>query len=73
MSGYLTPETIPASDTCRVLLIPDSVEWIAIITGALQALAYPEAWQKYGTVTPEEAASKVQDMVDQFTFNGDCP
>lgn len=71
--GYLTPNTLPGTTQCRVLLLPDNEEWIAIITGALEALAEPEAWQKYGTLTPEECAQRAQQMVDDFVLNGACP
>lgn len=71
--GYLTPETIPGTTQCRILLLPDSVEWIAIITGALEALADPESWQKYGALTPEQCAERMRQMIDDFVFNGACP
>lgn len=71
--GYLTPDTIPVATRCRVLLIPDSVDWIAIVTGALSTLITPDAWQQYGTLTPEECAERMLQMLDEFTFDGECP
>lgn len=73
MPGYLTPDVLPDTTECRVLLIPDSEDWIAIITGALQDLAYPESWQEYGLLTPQQCADRMQQMVDEFVFNGNCP
>lgn len=72
-SGYLTPDSIPVGTTCRLLLIPDDEAWIAIITGALQDLAYADSWQEYGALTPEQCAGRMQQMVDDFVFNGNCP
>lgn len=71
--GYLTPDSVPATTVCRVLLIPDDVAWMAIVTGALSALITPDAWQKYGTLSPEECADRMLQMLDEFTFNGECP
>lgn len=73
MIGYLTPDAVPLTTTCRVLLIPDNEAWIAIVTGALQSLCDPQDWQEYGTLTPEECAARMQVMVDEFVFNGECP
>lgn len=74
MSGYLTPDSVPSGTICRVLIIPDSEEFIANITGALQVLTFPESWQQYGLLTPEQAADALQDMFDGFCFaTGTCP
>jgi hypothetical protein len=75
MSGYLTPDgPVPSTTICRVLFIPDSEEFIANVTGALQVLTIPENWQQYGTLTPEQSAAALQDMFDNFCFAiGTCP
>lgn len=69
MAGYLTPDTLPADTTCRVLFIPNNEEFIANVTGALQLLTFPENWTQYGTLTPEESADALVDMFDKFCFN----
>jgi len=66
--GYQTPDDVPAQNTCRVLFIPDSAQWIAVVTGALNALALPESWEKYGTLTPDEAAEAFAPLFDEFCF-----
>jgi len=68
MTGYLTPDTIPADTICRVLFIPNNQEFIANVTGALQVLTNPDNWTKYGTLTPEEAANALVDMFDLFCY-----
>jgi len=73
VSGYLTPDTIPGNTTCRVLLIPDDEGFIAVVTGALQSLVFPENWQKDGILTPDEAADAMMPMFDNFCFRqGTC-
>ena len=66
--GYLTPSSIPADTICRVLLIPNAEDWIAIVTGALNSLVLPDSWIPFGTLTPEQAAAALVDMFDKFCF-----
>jgi len=67
--GYLTPDTNPADTICRVLLIPNNSEFLANTLGAIQALTFPENWDKWGTLTPEEAAAAMVPMFDALCFN----
>lgn len=69
MKGYLTPDSIPAGYTCRVLFIPDDRDWIAQVYGAVEALTYDYSWTEYGSVTPAEAAAIMGDMFDKFVTN----
>ena len=71
--GYLTPSTSPTSIICRTLFIPDNEEFLANVTGALQTLTLPENWTKFGTLTPDQAASALVSMFDHFCFDeGRC-
>jgi len=64
---WLTPDT-PASDfICRRLLIPNSVEFLAIVKGALLPLIYAFNFEQYGTLTPAQTASYFQDMFADFS------
>lgn len=69
MGKWLTPDTIPVNNVCRALFIPDSPDWIAIVSGGLLTLTYPYSWEKHGTLTPEQCASAMMDMFNIFTFN----
>lgn len=71
MPGYLTPDTIPAQFFCHRVLIPDSLMWIANVSGALYELASPEAWQEFGAVTPEQAAEAALDILLRY-YESDC-
>jgi len=64
---WLTPSSIPASSTCRALIFPDSTEWLALISGALIELTLPYNWEKFGIITPEEAADAAMQIFDAFS------
>jgi len=71
--GYLTPDTSPADTICRVLFIPNNAEFLANVLGAIQALTFPENWDAWGTLTPQEAADALVPMFDALCFNeGAC-
>lgn len=60
---YLTPPSIPAVYACRRLIIPDDTEFIGAVNGALLELVNVHNWEKFGAVTPEEAAEAAQQMI----------
>lgn len=67
--GYLTPDITPTSAACRALFIPNDEQYLAVVRGALQELTFAHNWDKYGTLTPEQAAQNFIDMFDRFCFN----
>jgi len=67
--GWLTPDAAPGNFAPRCLLIPDSVDWLAIVAGALLPLTYAYNFESYGTSTPDQTAAIFQDMFDRFSFN----
>lgn len=66
---WLTPDTAPAALASRCLFIPDAVDWIAIVAGALIPLTFPDNFEQFGTATPEETAAAFLDMFDAFSFD----
>jgi len=71
--AYLTPDTIPADTICRVLFIPNSQEFLANVTGALQLLTFPDSFVQFGALTPDDTAAAYVPMFDAFCFNeGAC-
>lgn len=60
--GWLTPNEIPEATTCRSLLIPDDVDIVAAVSGALLPLTKQYNWEQFGTVTPEEIAEAMMTM-----------
>lgn len=61
--GYLTPEDVPEDSHCRTFNIPNSTQWLSVFMGALLPLIYPESWQKYGALTPDEAADAALNVI----------
>lgn len=71
--AYLTPNSLPADTICRVLFIPNTEEFLANVTGALQLLTFPASFVQYGALTPQQTADAYVDMFDAFCFNqGAC-
>jgi len=66
---YLTPATLPTDTICRVLFIPNSLDWLAQVTGALQELTFLYNWEEYGAVTPDQAVQAMTTMFDMFCFD----
>lgn len=66
---YLTPDTAPGNTRCRVLVIPDDKEWLALVTGALSELTHSYNFETFGTATPEETAQAFRDMLALYV---DC-
>jgi len=69
MRGYLTPDSIPAGITCRVLFILDVRDWIAQVYGAIEELTFPSAWTQFGALTPEETAAVYEQMFFKLLDN----
>lgn len=72
---YLTPDSIPADDICRPLLIPNSEQWLALVSGAVSELAKDWNWEQFGSVTPEEAAERMLTMLNNYyddSCSGSC-
>jgi len=64
--AYLTPDSVPEENTCRTILVPDSVTWDAIIYGALSELTKPYNWELFGSVTVDDAVAAAQIMLDAY-------
>lgn len=67
--GYLTPDVTPDNSVCRALFIPNDEQYLAIVRGALQELTFASNWDKFGTLTREQAAQNFVDMFDKFCLN----
>jgi len=69
---WLTPDSAPTEFVCRRVFIPNGIDWIAIVSGALNELIYDYNFEEYGTSTPEETAAVFMDMFDKFSVAGGC-
>lgn len=63
---YLTPDTAPGTNKCRVLLIPDDKTWLALVTGALSELTHAYNYEQFGTLTPQETAEAFQTILQSL-------
>jgi len=71
----ITPDSTPATAQCRALFIPEDERWIAAVTGVLQLLTFPQAWEDANTggLTPDQAATAWVDFFDKFCLKqGEC-
>jgi len=55
---------------CRRVFIPNDVDWIAVVCGALVELTNPANFEQFGTATPAEAAAIFAVMFDKFSYEG---
>lgn len=63
---YLTPDTLPTSRVCRTLRIPNSPEWLAIVSGAILELTQRFTWEKYGTLDVDDCVNAMVDMFGDY-------
>jgi len=68
---YLTPDSIPSDMICRTVVIPNSVDWILIVNGALSELFKAYNFEQYGSLTPDETAAVFLDMWSEY-HDSDC-
>jgi len=70
---YLTGSSIPTADfICRRLRIPNDIDLIISVNGALDELTNPENWEQFGTATPEEAAAAMDSMFREYLLGDAC-
>lgn len=71
---WITPSTeAPATLKCWRFLIPDDVEWLAPLKGAVDELRKVINWEQIDGVTPEEAAEVYSSILFDFDQCEDCP
>ena len=63
---WLTPDDIPGSRVCRVLLIPDDLTLISSVAGALDELTKAYNWEQFGAETPDATADAMLDMLVRY-------
>ena len=66
---YLTPNTAPGDTLCRVLFIPNDLDWLAQVTGALEELTFPYNWEAFGSSSVDDTVAEMVKMFDAFCFN----
>lgn len=69
---YLTPDNSPTSFKCRVLSVPDDIQWRMIVNGVLADLLEAHNFQQFGAVTPEECVAVFSTMFFDY-IDSECP
>jgi len=63
---YLTPDSLPSDVICRTVLIPNHIDWLVIVNGALSELINASKFEQFGSLTPEEVANRFEQMFFEF-------
>lgn len=63
---YLTGDTIPSSERCKVVRIPDDLAFLDALNGQLYELTLPENWETDGAVSAEDMAAKWDEIYDLY-------
>lgn len=71
-SRWLTPDAPGAGYVCRLLKIPNSVAFQAIVSGALDDLQQSYNFEQQGSLTPEETAALFAQMFDDYRQDRGC-
>lgn len=69
MRAWLTPNSLtPNVAHVRRLVIPGDKVVLASVAGALLDLTYPNSWEAWGSVSPEDTAQAMLDMYVRFNL-----
>lgn len=63
--GWLTGDSL-APQTGRILVIPGDLAFLMAVNGALAELGMEHNWEQFGTVTPEDTAQAMRDMLQAY-------
>lgn len=71
--AWLTPNTPASGFICRTLHIPNGVDWLAIVNGALDELTKPWNFDAFGTSTVQQTIDAFSSMFDASATNSEEP
>jgi hypothetical protein len=54
--AWITPDSLPASERCVQISVPDDLDFFSMLKGALVDLLDPENYEEIGDLTPQECA-----------------
>ena len=65
---YITPDDLPESGiVCeKILRVPDTEQWMAIVSGALLVLAEEWNWEQETGISVETAALRAREMIEDW-------
>jgi len=68
---WLTPDDPADGFIRRIISIPNGVDWLAIVTGALNELIYDRNFEAYGTESVANTVALFKVMFDEFCLEED--
>jgi len=69
---FVTPDApTDGNYICRRVRIPASLDWLAMVSGALMLLSKVYNWEQVGSLTPDEAAQQFGDIAQEAIQTGD--
>lgn len=74
--GFPTPDSLPETSVCRTFRVPSGSEYLALLMGAVDILSQEWAWYQWGALTPSEAASAWNQVINEVYLEGTllpCP
>lgn len=71
--AWLTGDTITATSfICRRVRIPNDLDLIMAVSGALLELTKAHNWEQFGAATPDETAALMSDLFDDYVASNAC-
>jgi hypothetical protein len=67
-NAWLTPSDITSGTACYTIAVPDGEGFRRILVGALSLLTNPNNFEQFGTLTPDETASRFRTTLDSFIY-----
>jgi len=68
---WLTPDTPASGFVCRRILIPNGLDWVALVAGCLNELIYDYNFEEFGTSSIPDTVAAFNTMFDHFCFDDD--
>jgi len=73
MRGWLTGNVPPINEyVCRLVRIPNEINLVSAVSGALYELTKASNWEQFGTLTPDETARLMIDMLSIYLESDVC-
>lgn len=70
---YLTPNSAPANSfVCRRVFIPNNLDFLMLVNGALSELCFEYNFEQFGDLTPDETAQIFRDMFTRYIRSNAC-
>lgn len=70
---WLTPDApATSSKSCRRIRIPDSEQFLSLLSGAILSLAEPHNWEKFGDMSTDDTSALFFEIFTEYANSGDA-